>query len=647
MADEPRISTDALEKRVVLLESAVRALATELEQLRTPPTGSPLGARPEPKFAPKLDPEFDPKLDPKSDPKSGSWLPADIDFESLIGRYGTLVLATASALAAVGLFLSWAIDKGLLGPSQRIALGLLTAAGLAVGGLRLRRSERSFGASLLGLALAIALVCAWGAGPALQLIPTWVAFLFAAVASIALAVFAHAEDDEPLWSVGFSGAAIAPFVTSSGQGNIGMLTAYGVMVLVAAGYAMGRRPWVVAGRLFLLASSAYTVALAAASETKGGPLLAMLFPLAVAVLAVLPFIDGARRRERLRALGALGALAAFRAALGKNLPFEPNTVAALIATGGLLWLVVVDRTHEKPATAPTSKRRLVEGDWLDAAVLPLGFILAGAIALDASDRGSGIALAGAAAALLITVVRLPQGSLRDAAVFATVISALISTLLLLRGRELEIMGAVSLLAAACFAGNVVWRSTSWTMLGLIGFAWGALAIVVELSERAWYSYAMFGTKESAAAAVLLASIAAAWRLTRHDAKLANVLRGAIAGWAFVWVHQELAWAVSQTVATLLRVTYYAATSVAAVGIGRARGIALLRHIGLGLAVIAAATALYGARNLTLIGARIGADLVAAVFLLAIAYWYRRPGGSRPEVSGLGRLRNSQVSGGEG
>ena len=146
---------------------------------------------------------------------------------------------------------------------------------------------------------------------------------------------------------------------------------------------------------------------------------------------------------------------------------------------------------------------------------------------------------------------------------------------------------------------------------------------------------MFGTKESAAAAVLLASIAAAWRLTQQDARLANVLRGAIVGWAFVWVHQELAWAVSQTVATLLRVTYYAVTSVAAVGVGRARGIAILRHIGLGLAVIAAATALYGAKNLTLIGARIGADLVAAVFLLAIAYWYRRPGGLKPsaQVSG--------------
>ena len=55
--------------------------------------------------------------------------------------------------------------------------------------------------------------------------------------------------------------------------------------------------------------------------------------------------------------------------------------------------------------------------------------------------------------------------------------------------------------------------------------------------------------------------------------------------------------------------------------------AVIRHIGLALAVLAAATALYGARGLDAVAARITAHAVAAVFLLAIAYWYRRPGGT--------------------
>src|SRR5213076_3079236 len=109
--------------------------------------------------------------------------------------------------------------------------------------------------------------------------PDWVAFVLAAIASIALAIFAHAEADEPLWSVGFSGAAIAPFVTSSGKGNLYLLAGYGVAVLTASGYAMGARRWIVGGRVFLLAAALYTAALATGFEAQLGPLLATWFPL--------------------------------------------------------------------------------------------------------------------------------------------------------------------------------------------------------------------------------------------------------------------------------------------------------------------------------------------------------------------------------
>lgn len=613
MTSEERELVEALERRVASLEAAVRSLAAGREDLRVErPAAQPSHMSPPP--APELRP--------------ASWLPNEIDVESLIGRYGTLVLATVSALAAVGTFLGWAIAQGLLGPTQRIALGLLLSAALAVAGLRLRRRERSFGASLLGLSLAITHVCAWAAGPSLKLVPPWAAFLLAAVASIALAMFAHAEDDEPLWSVGFSGAAIAPFVTASGRSNLLLLSAYGVLVLVSAGYAMGGRRWTVAGRLFLLVAAGYTLALATGFERQFGPLLAMIFPLVVAVGGVSPWTVGWPRRERLRAMGALAALSALRAGMGMNLPLSAARIAALIAATGLVWLVIVDRTHQVATReGEPTERRLHEGDWLDSGVLPLGFILASMMALDASARGSGFAMGAAAGVLLITIARLPQGSLRDAAAFATVLCALVAELLLLKGNgELLIVG-VAALSVLAFAANVVWPSVSWTTLAMIGLAWTALASLLDLSSRPAYEYAPFITVESAVATAVLASILGAWMLTR-DSRVRTVLRGAAIVWAFAWVHQEILFALNETVATLLRVIYYAVTSVAAVGIGRARRVALLRHVGLGLAVLAAAMALYGARNLEAIAARIGADLVAAVFLLGIAYWYRRPGGAR-------------------
>ena len=559
-------------------------------------------------------------------------LPRNVDVESLIGRYGTLVLATISALAAVGLFLGWAIDKGLLGPSQRIGLGLLAAAGLAVGGLRLRRTERSFGASLLGLALAIIHVCAWGAGPSLRLVPSWVAFALAAAASIALAVFAHFEDDEPLWSVGFSGAAVAPFVTASGRSDLLLLALYGVAVMSSAGYAMNGRQWMVAGRLFLAAAAAYTLALATGFERDFGPLLAMGFPLAVALTGVIPWISGWTRRERLRALGALATMAALRSGFGMDMPFDRETVALLIAGAGLLWLVIVDRTHRAPLDAKDAPvRRLHEGDWLDAAVLPLGFVMAIVTARDGGADASGWLMAAATLPLFVTVVRHERGSLRDAAVFAMGLCALVAAILLLRGEELWFTVAIAASSAACFLANRGWPSVTWTTLGLTGLAWSVLANLMQLTNRRAYDYTPLGTPESAVAAAVLVALLASWRLAA-DAKTERILLGGVVVWAFAWIHQELVWAFNPTISTLLIVTYYAAASVAAVGIGRARRIPLLRHVGLGLAIVAAGTALYGARHLDAVGARIAADLVAAVFLLAIAYWYRRPGRGSTRVN---------------
>jgi hypothetical protein len=625
-----RLNPESVERRVVALEAEVRALTLEVLRLK--------GAREVEREAASMEPTPRPPavshpmaprspLTVPSELQPANWLPLSkqLDIESLVGRYGTLVLATVSALAAVGTFLGWAIANGLLGPSQRIALGLIVAAGLAVGGLRLRRRERSFGASLLGLSLAITHVCAWGAGPSLHLVPDWEAFLLAAAASIALAIFAHAEADEPLWSVGFSGAAIAPFVTASGKSDLLLLTAYGIAVLASSGYAMGARRWVIAGRLFLLAAALYTAALATGFERDLGPLLAMGFPLVVAITGVIPWIGGAPRRERLRALGALATVAAVRSGMGMNLPLEKQTIAALIAGAAVVWLVIVDRTHTVVDETASSRRWLYEGDWLDGGVLPLGFIAASVMVLDTSAHGSGLAMAAAAAVLLIAVMRYPEGSLRDAAVFAAVLCALVADLLLAKGRAFVLTGSLAMLSAVCFAANRLWRSISWTTLGTIGLAWAVLAALGHLMNRVPYRYAPFATQPSAVAAVVLISILVSWRLASSERQLELLLRSAAVGWAFLWIHQEIAFALNPTAATLLRVSYYAVTSVAAVGVGRARHVAILRNIGLALAILAAGTALYGARKLDAIAARIVADLVAAVFLLAIAYWYRKPG----------------------
>jgi len=315
----------------------------------------------------------------------------------------------------------------------------------------------------------------------------------------------------------------------------------------------------------------------------------MAFPLAVALFGVLPWTNGWSRRDRLRALGSLAALGAVRSALSINLRFSSTSVTAMVVTAGLFWLIVVQGTWRVIEEAPRG-RRLYEGDWLDAGVLPLAFAVAAVMTLDGSTRTTGLAFVVAGVVLLATVIRFPQGSLRDAAAFVTVLCALLATLFLESGHPRAITGTLAAISALCLAANVVWSSASWTTLGMIGLAWSMIASLGQLTAREAYVYMPFGTRESAVAGAVLASAVFAWRFAR-DAMIERVLRAAAITWAFLWVHQEIAFAFNQTTATLLRVTYYAATSVAAVGVGRLRSVPILRHIGLALAVLAAATAL--------------------------------------------------------
>src|SRR5262252_2280899 len=198
---------------------------------------------------------------PRARPASRGATAEQLDLESLLGRYGMLGIAVLAAAAAVGTFLSWAISKGYLTlpPGARVIVALVFAAGIGAWGIRIRKRERPFGSSMVGLALVIVLICGYAAGSWLRLVPPWVAFAGCIGVSWGLALFAHAEQDEPLWCVAFGGAALAPFVTSSDEGNFFALVGYGAFLLFAASFAISHRAWPVAWRIFYLVSGFYVV----------------------------------------------------------------------------------------------------------------------------------------------------------------------------------------------------------------------------------------------------------------------------------------------------------------------------------------------------------------------------------------------------
>jgi hypothetical protein len=555
--------------------------------------------------------------------------------ESAVGRYGMLALATVTGLAAVGTFLGWAITQGLLGPPARVSLGLTLAGALGAAGLRLRRRERSFGATLLGLALATTHLCAWAAGPLLALVPTSVSLLLAMGVSIALATFAHRENDEPLWCVGFGGAAIAPFVASPDDASASLIAAYGLIVMLAACYALAGRAWPIASRVFAAVTALFVGALMAMPEREAGPLFAIGLPLVVAVGGVVPLVRGRGAfltRGHLRVLGLFAAAAAVRAAFGTQLPLGAEGVAGVVAAAGLVWLVLVDRTAHMPAgdllggLLPNTSKI---AEWIDGGWTLLAFAVALVVAADAGRVASGALAAGSALALLPLAARRPRGALRDATAFAVTICALAAVVILGDDRSHEMAAGTAAVAVLFFAANRVWQSHSWIWVGGVAMVTASLATFALLYGRPPYAYTPFATRASATAF----AVAVCWAITARLAPRIPIDRGRAIGaasigawtWAFAWVHQEIARAISPTISTLLLVTYYASTSVAAVGLGRARSIAWLRHVGLVLGLVAAATAIRGARSLEDVWAEIAAYLVTSVFLLGIAYWYRKQG----------------------
>jgi uncharacterized membrane protein len=630
-----------LNERLELLERAVGELAREVRALRAAVSrieashDSAPSTRPETVRAAVLDPPTSvPDAVPVAVPvapvavpssaserRSGAERRASIDFESLIGRYGTLALASLTILMGAGAFLRWAIANGKIGPELRVTLGALGAVALGFVGWRLReRGSKRFGSTLIALALALVHVVAWGAGPYLQLVPSWVALGIAAAASVAVAALAWFGDEEALFSVGVGGALIAPFVTSRSSGSVVVLLIYGYVVLATGLAALRGRTWRTA--LIVATAGCWLYTGVATDATSYGPQSRLqdapaIFALAVAWTAII-LTRGAwgARIARSAIVALFGALAV----AVTNDSTAPN-ILVLAAIGTLTayaavhaGLVREDGVQPQPL--------------FTGAVLPIAL---GALAVDAAANTAtarslvavGWTLAAAAAAYQQPAARPTHVMVAGIASGAAIFLAL---------ESITVKASIALAAHAAALAALLRRERT-KLLGVpiaLSLTVSTLWAFTLLDRRVAYEYTPFLTSASLAAA----AVAAAWLITSWNAARVELRDGGLgtaetrtavrlAGVVvtFLWGNEELSRAYSPDVSTFLSIGYYAVVGVAAIFIGRARGIRVLRHVGLGLAIFAALKAISEASSLA-IGIRVGSYLLAGLFLLAVAYWYR-------------------------
>ncbi len=577
---------------------------------------------------------------PSAPPPRTTW--QTIGLETLIGRYGALALAAITILLGMGVFLSWAVEHVELGPRVRVLLGASAALGVAAVGVAFRgRGARRFGNTLLGLALAITHVVAWGAGPFLNVVSPTTAFIGAALASSALAALAWWEREETLFSVGTGGALLAPFVTADGNAPIFQLLGFGVLVLGTGMLAIRDRSWRTAARIVIAGATVYVV-VALQSIAYGIPA-ERVAPAAFALVCAWVALAVTAPPHRLRigrAMTALAILALLVPALARTEALMPELIAgALVAT--VTTHLLLHRARGFPEAELATIAVLYPLAALAAAILALAD-MSSALAVGLAVLWAGMAAIGALA-LPTTSRDETSASFRDPAGLRDAHWLVVA-----------VAGATSVVLALhpwpqwCVLGLGAWGlglALSDRRLRSRGLAVGISAVLSAASmwgfsllvERDPYRYTPFLTGESAAAAVVLAGwwafTVVRWLRTvtpETPETESNALPFVASALTIGWGYLELARAFSPDLATFLVIIYLASVGIAIILIGRARRVPAARHAGLALAIVAGVKALLQASTLAF-GLRLSSYLVVGAFLLGVAYVYRAASDTGTEV----------------
>jgi uncharacterized membrane protein len=636
MADEQRIAV--LEQHVRKLYEQVGALREELRaRAGTTPgvvsdaasdgvssaasgyaaTDAALEAAPHIEEAPAPAPSPPPPPGASRDPNIPPRHSPDVDLEKLFGRYGTIAVASLAILMGVGTFLSWAIERGLLGPTVRVILGYVGAAIVACAGVWVReKRDVRFGNVLLALALAIVHVDSWAAGPYLQVISTVAALTIAALASAALATLALTSEERTLFAIGFAGALLAPFVTAREPGSVVLLLTYGWVVIALGLFAIRERGWRPVLWLTVIGAAVYVVAAAAGPHVQDNRWAAthapVIFAFACAAAGLLFARDTLRSKLALAFL-VLACIATF------GYSIHARSLEVAVSLVGTIASYLIARELE------TDERWLVMGN----VVVPLGFLFATIVS--ATDR-SMQALAAAALTVVASLLAWEDEDERAHHLFVAAIASGLAILTWLVDYDTRCVGALALHAALF---TVVLRSTRAKLLFLpifmglmIASAWSFFL----LANRPSFGYIPFATIPSLCALAVVSAwayLAHALRPTWADASpedksLASLVSALAMGVAFVWVRQELAEAWSPDTASFALIIYYAVAGLALIFAGHARNVGLWRAVGLGLAFYAGYKALVQTFTINAVGLRVGARIMVGAFLAAVAYWYRTP-----------------------
>lgn len=158
---------------------------------------------------------------------------------------GNTIVRIAVMLLIVGVvfILRYAAERGLVPIEFRLA-------GVALGGLalfgvgwRLRFKRRGYGLTLQGAGIAIIYLTLFAALRLYQLIPAGLAFALLAALAALTVLLSVAQNALPLAAIAFTGAFLAPVLTSTGHGSHVALLSYYLVLNVAIAVIAHQKTW--------------------------------------------------------------------------------------------------------------------------------------------------------------------------------------------------------------------------------------------------------------------------------------------------------------------------------------------------------------------------------------------------------------------
>jgi uncharacterized membrane protein len=246
----------ALEQRLTALEKSVAsrpAVPATPPILEPSPAAPPLSAKPVPPPAPKETPK--PREVPLPPPQfnvlaapplhsSQAKTSSSLDLETLIGGRWLNRIGIVALIGAVTFFLKYAFDNNWIGPSGRVAIGiLLGAAMLPWSHWLLRRGYSYFSEGIAGLGAAVLYLSIWAGCQYYALYSRDVGFVAMIIITAGMAAVALGRDSQRIALLSLFGGFLTPLLLSTGKDQQVVLFTY---VLILGGALLvidARRDW--------------------------------------------------------------------------------------------------------------------------------------------------------------------------------------------------------------------------------------------------------------------------------------------------------------------------------------------------------------------------------------------------------------------